>query len=67
MWVHGTGEDIVLDVARAVGAALAPVADLRLSQPCFVYKDSRDLTGFVDGTANPRIEEAAEVALGARR
>ena len=63
VWVHGTGEDIVLDVARAVGAALAPVADLRLGQPCFVYKDSRDLTGFIDGTANPRVDEAAEVAL----
>ncbi len=63
VWVHGTGEDVVLDVARAIGASLAPVCDLRLEQPCFVYKDSRDLTGFIDGTANPRIEEAAEVAL----
>ncbi|MGZ4786190.1 MAG: Dyp-type peroxidase, partial [Acidimicrobiales bacterium] len=63
VWIHGTGEDIVLDVARAVSASLAPACDLRLHQPCFVYKDSRDLTGFIDGTANPRIEEAAEVAL----
>jgi putative iron-dependent peroxidase len=63
VWVHGTGEDVVLDVARAVSAAVAPVCDLCLEQPCFVYKDSRDLTGFVDGTANPHIEEAAEVAL----
>jgi putative iron-dependent peroxidase len=58
VWVHGTGEDVVLDVARAVVACLAPVAEVRLGQPCFVYKDSRDLTGFVDGTANPRIDEA---------
>lgn len=63
VWIHGTGEDVVLDVARAVTASLAPVCDLRLEQSCFVYKDSRDLTGFIDGTANPRIEEAAEVAL----
>jgi putative iron-dependent peroxidase len=63
VWVHGTGEDVVLDVARAASAALAPVAELVLDQPCFVYRDSRDLTGFVDGTANPPIEEAADVAL----
>jgi porphyrinogen peroxidase len=63
VWVHGTGEDVVLDVARAVGATLAPVAELRLEQPCFVYRDSRDLTGFIDGTANPPVEEAPEVAI----
>jgi putative iron-dependent peroxidase len=63
VWIHGTGEDVALDVARAVGASLAPVAELRLDQPCFVYQDSRDLTGFVDGTANPHIEQAPAVAM----
>lgn len=62
VWLHGTGEDIALDTARAVAAALAPVADVVLEQACFVYKDSRDLTGFVDGTANPKAEEAHDVA-----
>lgn len=62
VWLHGTGEDIALDTARAVAAALAPVAEVALEQPCFVYKDSRDLTGFVDGTANPQAEEAHDVA-----
>ena len=37
--------------------------DLAAEQPCFVYRDSRDLTGFIDGTENPPVEEAAEVAL----
>ena len=36
---------------------------MELEQAAFVYKDSRDLTGFVDGSANPPSEEAAEVAL----
>lgn len=62
VWVHGTGPGIVLDVARAVTLALAPVADVAVQQPCFVYKDSRDLTGFIDGSANPPIEEAPSVA-----
>ena len=63
VWTHGTGEDVELDVARGVAAALAPVAELVAEQPCFVYKDSRDLTGFIDGTENPPVEEAHDVAI----
>jgi putative iron-dependent peroxidase len=39
------------------------VAELALEQPGFVYRDSRDLTGFIDGTENPPVEEGPEVAL----
>ncbi len=63
VWSHGTGEDVELDVARAVAVALSPVATLAAEQPCFVYRDSRDLTGFVDGTENPPVEDAFDVAL----
>jgi putative iron-dependent peroxidase len=63
VWSHGTGEDIELDVARAVVTALAPAASLEAEQPCFVYLDSRDLTGFIDGTENPPVQEAFAVAL----
>ena len=61
VWSHGTGEDVELDVARAVTFALSPVAELAAEQPCFVYKDSRDLSGFIDGTENPPVEEALDV------
>jgi putative iron-dependent peroxidase len=63
VWSHGTGEDVELDVARAVVTVLAPVFSLAAEQPCFVYRDSRDLTGFIDGTENPPVEEAFDVAL----
>jgi porphyrinogen peroxidase len=65
IWIrlHGTGHDIVLDAARFSGAALTPVARLALEQPCFVYHDSRDVTGFIDGTANPPVAEAHPVAV----
>lgn len=36
---------------------------LAAEQPCFVYRDSRDLTGFIDGTANPEPLDAPNVAL----
>jgi len=63
VWTHGTGEDVELDVARAVVVALDPGFELAAEQPCFVYRDSRDLTGFIDGTENPPVEEAFDVAL----
>jgi putative iron-dependent peroxidase len=63
IWTHGTGEDIMLDVARAVAALLAKVASLQTDLAGFVYHDGRDLTGFIDGTENPPVEEANEVAV----
>jgi putative iron-dependent peroxidase len=63
IWLHGAGPDVLLDNARAVVATLAPVATLAQEEPCFVYLDSRDLTGFIDGTENPQVQVAPEVAL----
>lgn len=63
VWIHGHGHDIALDVARGATHALAPVAKLALEVPCFVYRDSRDLLGFIDGTENPPVAEAPEIAL----
>lgn len=63
VWVHGTGPDLLLDVARTIDAMLAPVAELVSDIPAFVYRDSRDLSGFVDGTENPGVEEAFHVAV----
>lgn len=62
VWIHGTGEDVLLDVARVVSALLAPVANLGAEVAGFVYRDSRDLTGFIDGTENPSVEAAFSVA-----
>ncbi len=63
IWVHGTGFDVNLDIARLVRAALDDVAELVAEQQCFVYRDSRDLTGFIDGTENPPVYEAPGVAF----
>lgn len=63
VWTHGTGEDVALDTARAIAASLAPVATLAAECPGFVYLDSRDLTGFIDGTENPPVEDAHDVAI----
>jgi putative iron-dependent peroxidase len=62
IWVHGTGDDVIFDVGRAVAALVEPVADLVHEVGGWVYRDSRDLTGFIDGTENPAVEEAFAVA-----
>ena len=63
MWVHGSEPDEVIDTVRAVCAVLDPIAELTLDAPSFVYHDSRDMTGFIDGTANPTPPNAPSVAL----
>lgn len=63
IWVHGTSEDVVVDIGRAAVVALAPAACLAADLAAFVYQDSRDFFGFVDGTENPPIWEAHLSAL----
>ena len=63
IWCHGPSDDVLLDTTRLVAAMLAPVATVADEVSGFVYHDSRDLTGFVDGTENPAVEEAFEVAV----
>ena len=43
--------------------AVDDVALLAAEQPGFTYHEGRDETGFVDGTANPPVRRAADVAL----
>lgn len=62
VWVHGSDDAVLFDVARATTALLAPIATVAVEVSGFVYHDGRDLTGFIDGTENPSVEEAFEVA-----
>ena len=63
LWISGSSQDVVFEHARAAVLALAEVATVASEQPCFVHRDSRDLTGFLDGTANPMTHEAPAAAL----
>jgi putative iron-dependent peroxidase len=63
LWLSGIAYDVIFDTARdaiAVLADLASVADETSSWP---YQHDRDLTGFIDGSENPTLIEAADVAL----
>ena len=52
VWLHGAARDQVMDAALAADAMLSTIAERQLDLSGFVYHDSRDLTGFVDGSAN---------------
>jgi putative iron-dependent peroxidase len=63
LWVAGHAYQTVFDVSREAIEALAGVARLAEEVVGWTYKESRDLTGFIDGTENPPLSEAPEVAL----
>ncbi len=63
LWVAGHAYEKVFDVTREAMKALAPVATLASEVAGWTYKENRDLTGFIDGTENPRLSVAPEVAL----
>jgi len=63
LWINGSTPDVVFEHARSAAKTLEEAATLAAEQPCFVHRDSRDLTGFIDGTANPQLLDAPIVAL----
>jgi porphyrinogen peroxidase len=63
LWINGSSQDVVFEHTRAAARAIEAVAELASEQVAFVHRDSRDLTGFIDGTANPTIAEAPLAAL----
>ena len=63
LWITGASYDVVFDmVARCIGTlrGVAVVADETTSWP---YHHDRDLTGFIDGTANPSVTSAPDSVL----
>ena len=63
LWVAGHAYDKVFDVTRESMKALDHVANLVSEVAGWNYKENRDLTGFIDGSENPSLSEAPEVAL----
>jgi putative iron-dependent peroxidase len=63
VWINGSSSDVVFEHSRAAVSAIADVATVAAEQACFVHRDSRDLTGFIDGTKNPEMLEAPLAAL----
>jgi putative iron-dependent peroxidase len=63
LWLSGSAYDVIFDVARKAIAELAGLASVVEETSSWPYRHDRDLTGFIDGTENPTLIEAPEVAL----
>jgi porphyrinogen peroxidase len=63
LWISAGAPDVCWEHARSATRALRDVAELAAEQQAFAYRDNRDMTGFLDGTANPPLLQAADVAL----
>ncbi len=63
LWISGAEPDVTWDSAWAAAQAVADAAFVAAEQQGFTYKGGRDITGFIDGTANPQVRRAADVAL----
>ena len=63
MWLTGAEYDVVFDLSRQIVKSLAAHASLAHEMVGWPYHHDLDLTGFIDGTENPTLVEATEVAL----
>ncbi len=63
LWLSGSAYDVVFDAARGAMAELRGLARVAEESSSWPYRHDRDLTGFVDGTENPSLIDAPEVAL----
>ncbi len=62
-WLNSDHKDNNFDVARAIHKEMKSIAILEIDQEGFRYHDSRDFTGFIDGTENPKDDDRPDIAL----
>ena len=63
LWLSGSAYDVIFDVARQAIAELRGLAVVVEETSSWPYQHDRDLTGFVDGSENPSLIDAAELVL----
>lgn len=63
LWLSGSAYDVIFDVARAAISSVASVATVADETSSWPYHHDRDLTGFEDGTENPSLARAPNIAL----
>lgn len=63
LWMRGSDRGELMHRTRHVVAALAPTLQLESVIDAFQHEDSRDLTGYEDGTENPKGKAARAAAI----
>jgi porphyrinogen peroxidase len=63
LWLSGSAYDVVFDLSREAIAELAGIASVAEETSSWPYRHDRDLTGFIDGSENPTLVDAPEIAV----
>jgi porphyrinogen peroxidase len=63
LWLSGNAYDVIFDLSREAIAELAGMASVAEETSSWPYRHDRDLTGFIDGSENPTLIDAPEIAL----
>jgi putative iron-dependent peroxidase len=63
LWVHSMDKDLCWETQFKFRNAVAGNMNVARETPTFIYRNSLDLTGFIDGTGNPVPEEQHDRAI----
>src|SRR5947209_14183313 len=63
VWLSGSAYDVIFDMSLAVIRELGSVASVADETSSWPYHHDLDLTGFIDGTENPDLIDAPDLAL----
>ena len=63
VWLSGSAYDVIFDMSLGVIRALGSVASVADETASWPYHHDLDLTGFIDGTENPTLIDAADIVL----
>ena len=63
IWVHDDDKDLCWEVQHTFRRAVAGHMSVARETPTFIYKNSLDLTGHIDGTGNPAPEDQHDRAI----
>ncbi|HVL01964.1 MAG TPA: Dyp-type peroxidase [Dongiaceae bacterium] len=63
LWLRGDDRGELVNLSRKLRSLLAPAFELRDAVDGFTHRHNRDLSGYEDGTENPKDEEALVAAI----
>jgi putative iron-dependent peroxidase len=63
LWLSGGAYDVIFDVSHGAIAGVKDLATVAEETSSWPYRHDRDLTGFIDGSENPNLIDASEIAV----
>ena len=63
LWLHHADKDLIWEAQHTFRNAVEGHLNVARETPTFIYKNSLDLTGFIDGTGNPEPDDQHDRAI----